>query len=205
MQSDELDKIISNHTIWLSDRDAATELQMECDKSHFESYCFDKIDLNNAIFYECEFRNCSMRDVDFYKVDFSESKFHNCIFDGAMLSKANIDACTFRNVQAKKLIARKINSLDVEFYRSDLSDSDFTNSIMTRWSFRESVLDRVDLTGVTIEDCDFTGVILRDLIGIDSITFNGTISIGTIGQTKQLKGEFAHEWFRANAIAKRCD
>ena len=91
-----------------------SETQAFTTPSFFESALdysvFQLLNLTSAIF-----KNCSMREVDFYEANLSKAEFSGSLLEGAVFNGANLTAADFRGAQDYSIDLRVTNVKKAKF------------------------------------------------------------------------------------------
>ncbi|MBE1275331.1 pentapeptide repeat-containing protein [Enterovibrio baiacu] len=131
---------------------------MQTIESNNEYYneTFNKLELNDEAFTQCEFEECEFIDCHFSSAEFRSSKFINCTFTRCNLSLLRIPFSKFNEVvfNACKMVGIDWTRAEWPTYRVD-AELTFTQCILTDASFFGLTLHSLSMTECKLHDVDF--------------------------------------------------
>lgn len=119
--------------------------------------------LNAASFTSCRLEGCSFAGADLTRASFNECEFLNCDFTGATIGNT-----TFMFCRLPGATMRKLSGSGLKFLNCELPDAVFAGSTVAKLAVGgTTVLDRADLSGCTLPNCNLSfaslvGARLRD-------------------------------------------
>jgi len=111
-----------------------------------------------------DFSNTTLDGTDFTGTFLSAANFSYTVIKGAVFDFANIEGGYFNNSEL----------YDVSFWGTNLIAVKFDYASLKKVSFRSIDFTRADMTGVTIDDCNWEECIMKDTIlaDVDISSFN---------------------------------
>lgn len=109
---------------------------MKFNHSTHENRTFKSINLNDTVFYKCEFKDCTFDIVTLYNAEFIKCNFENCLFNHVKLYGALFQSCSLLNIEMTAVKTNSFNEKpkDFEFcaefkiVNSDVDTITFKNS-----------------------------------------------------------------------------
>ncbi|AOK91132.1 pentapeptide repeat-containing protein [Paenibacillus polymyxa] len=154
----------------LSDKLVEQAYLIECT---FDDLKLENIDFHTSLLCSSTFKNAYLDKSDFYKSDLRYTDFSNCVIKNSRFSKGDCWEAVFKNA-----ILVNCNLINVLFYLTDFSNAR---------------LENVDISVATFEETLLSGVILKNIKGIEEAHIK-SINIGTLEKPILLKSEEAKKW-----------
>ena len=134
----------------------------------FEHCLFENIEFNQSTAKiiqasDCMFNKCKFEGCDFIGTDFSFTSFKDCTIRNSNFSGAEAPACIYEYTQ--------------------IYDSSFSNASMSDNTFRQSSLNRCDLSGVNINNSEINTSYFRNATIKEPVKNIDKISVTMSGAT----------------------
>lgn len=160
MHSKDIDEKVKLHQKWLNGKDGGERLDLT--NCTITDYCFDYINLTQAIFNGCQFENVSFDNCTLVECDFSHTFMGKVSMNNATLTGTNFmnTECRFLDMKESTLDGVsfvdskfKYANLSYSFFGCDIHPTDFSNTIFTK-----SVMIRVDASHATIDNVNWEDI-----------------------------------------------
>jgi hypothetical protein len=117
-------------------------------------------DVNEAVFQNCKFVNCGLRNVSLYKFTLSCCYFNNCDMPAARFLFCHLNGCSFGNTVATNASFNGSRMQDVIFRSTDLLNAEFVDTDLAR-----SIFLKVDITGANFAFANLASAVFDYTVG----------------------------------------
>lgn len=140
----------------------------------FKGSSFNKADLSNFTFVDCEFIACDLSSIRSKKTSFRDVYFRDCKLMGIHFEDCNPYGlkCTFESCNLDYSI----------FYQCPMKGSRFSNSRLIEVDFTEASLE-----GVSFEGCNLTGSVFQ-MSNLEKSDFSGAQGFIIDPSNNRMKG-----------------
>lgn len=165
--------------------------------SNCEQADFSGADLQGAVFDECDCSAAVFTNSLMCNTSLVHATFDKASLVGADLSGANGEDALFNgaNLQQARLVASQFKRAD--FSRALLKQADFSQAQLGEASMEGAKAHRINMTGADLtelrasEGADFTGAMLREVTGPESIWENAVMDHADISYAKLQTADFS--------------
>lgn len=124
----------------------------------FSECDFEKFELTDVIFQNCDLSNCHFEEASIFRVEFKNCKMLGTTFDSSFMNNVIFQDCLMDLSNLNRLILKT-----VQFRNDSLKDSSFNDNKLTKTIFQNCDLNNMlclntPLKGIDISSCSFDSI-----------------------------------------------